>query len=438
MKAIIESRITILKLSSLELEKIIKDNRYQNPKMIQAEKMGRSCKNIAQYVYSYENVKNGIAVPIGYLEHLPKDCEITDNRTEYQAHIPELKEIILRSYQVRALKKASQQDQGIIVAPTGSGKTVTALSVIHYRQQKTLIITGSKALQQQWWDEIKRLTGIKAGLIGAGQWIEADDITIAMVQSLVKNPNKKLDYGLILVDECHHQPADSFYSVINRLSCKYRYGITATPERKDGLEILIHRCLGPIIDQVSSDEVEKAGGIVPVTIAKISTGRVYQADTWNDYLKQLIKDDERNKLIVFLTQKAASNMPVLLLTERVEHAEKISSMVNIEHTLIHGKSKNHSGLITNITDNNLTISTISYAGEGLDQSRWTTLMIVTPISSKGRLTQAIGRIMRPEQDKKGAYVCDFVDRCAFSGSSYKKRQAVYEEKNYKIIYRSYK
>ncbi|HFB64740.1 MAG TPA: DEAD/DEAH box helicase [Aeromonadales bacterium] len=438
MKLTINNQITITGMDSGQLNKIIEDNRYPNPAIKEAKRMGRQYRHLPPYVYSYQQTEHGLIVPVGYLDELLKqypDCNIDDRRYTKPAEIPTM-DITLRDYQQRIFDNTIEHDQGIMQADTGAGKTILGLSVIAHRQQRTLILTHSKNLQQQWKDEIKNLMGIEAGIVGGGKWDEKN-ITIAMLQTLSKNPDKPLDYGLVLVDECHHIPSNTFYKVINRLSCKYRYGLTATPHRRDGLHALINRCLGPIIDSTTLEEVQAAGGVLPVTIATVHTGRGYNVKSWNDYLKAITHDEERNRLIITLAHKAASSVPTLIMVDRIEHAEQLSAMAGIEHTLIHGKLKNRPVLMESIRDNNLTIGTTGLLGEGLNITAWTTLILANPISSRVKLLQAIGRVMRTGNGKTGCYVADLVDSCGFGYSSYKKRLKIYREKKYTMVKRNY-
>ena len=90
-----------------------------------------------------------------------------------------------------------------------------------------------------------------------------------------------------------------------------------------------------------------------------------------------------------------------------------------------------------ITEHRLTIGTTGLLGEGLDIKAWTTLLLVNPISSRVKLLQAIGRVVRPDEGKKGCYVVDLIDNCPFSYSSYKKRLTIYKEKGYTLVNRDY-
>jgi superfamily II DNA or RNA helicase len=315
------------------------------------------------------------------------------------------------------------------------------LEIIRCRQQRTLILTHSNELMKQWADEIKQLMAIDAGIIGGGK-ITQNNITIGMLQTLAKRPNllQELsnEYGLVLIDECHHIPSNTFSKVINNLSCKYRYGLTATPHRRDGLHQLINRNIGDIVAKVSDKDVNNAGGIVPITIKMIRTHAFYAVDAWGEYVTALTEDSERNQLIINIAVKASIKTSTLVLVDRVAHAETLSVMLdtsNIKHLLIHGqlKSKDRKQRMANIAESKLTVGTTGLLGEGLDVSSWTVLVLASPISSRVKLLQAVGRVMRTHAGKTCGYVADLVDECGFSISSYRKRKAIYQEKQFNLI-----
>ncbi|MCU7837070.1 MAG: DEAD/DEAH box helicase [gamma proteobacterium symbiont of Taylorina sp.] len=438
MKITIDSQITIYDVTDGQRTKIIADNTYPNPEYQQALNMGRRAWDIDKNIITYKAWDDSmIIVPRGYFHLLP-DCEITDNRTIVGADIPALNDIDLRDYQDKAVSDAEIHDQGIIQSGTGSGKSYMGMELIHRKQQRALILTHSKELMMQWKTDIKARLNIDCGLICGGKETQAE-ITIAMLQTLNKRPEllKELseNYGLVLIDECHHIPSKTFSKVINQLACKYRYGLTATPHRRDGLHQIINRNIGDIVAKVSDEQVNAVGGVVPVIIKQINTNRQYFADSWQEYISALVDDEERNQLIITMAKKAAQKTSTLILTDRVNHAEKLSKLANIDHLLIHGQlpAKERKQRMEAIPEHQLTIGTTGLLGEGLDVSGWTSLILSTPISSKVKLLQAVGRICRTHDGKTAGYVADLVDECGFSISSYRKRLAIYQEKQFKVI-----
>jgi superfamily II DNA or RNA helicase len=454
MKIIIDSVLTLSELTDEQYHAIVQQNTFNNPEYQQALDMGRRTWGIDESITTYElQQENTLVVPRGYLSILLTDNDIKDmvndavhewidHRVHASIIFQSLDGIILREYQRNAVAQALEYEQGIIQSGTGSGKTIIALQIIQQKQQRTLILTHSKELLKQWQRAIQQFLGIECGIIGAGKNTEGD-ITLAMLQTLARREEQLVqlsnDYGLVIIDECHHIPSQTFSQVINQLACQYRYGLTATPCRRDGLDQLISRHIGDIIVKVADEDVHAVGGVVPVVIKLMRTGQVYEVDSWQEYITALTEDDVRNRFIVASAEKSSQTTSTLVLTDRIQHAEALSKLVSTDHLLIHGQlpNKERQQKMAMITECKLTIGTSGLLGEGLDVSAWTVLMLSMPISSEVKLLQAIGRVMRSHDNKKSAYVADFVDRCGFSIASYRKRQAIYDKKKFKVINKHY-
>jgi superfamily II DNA or RNA helicase len=196
---------------------------------------------------------------------------------------------------------------------------------------------------------------------------------------------------------------------------------------------MIYRTVGPVVASVSRDEVEAIGSTVPASVISIKTGFApNNASSWNEYLDSITHSAERNLLIIDLATNAEGS--VLILSDRIEHAEKLSTMLSIrkvDHTLAHGrlKAKDKAESMEKIKTAHITIGTTSLLGEGLDVSSWSVLVMASPISSEIKLLQAIGRVVRGKNGKKEALVYDLKDDCGFSGSSFKKRFEIYKKNN---------
>jgi superfamily II DNA or RNA helicase len=425
------------------VSRIKQANTFINPKYESNEKQGYSNWQTSRTIETYQRHEDGsISAPRGFLPDLLKLCEecnvtpsIEDFRAEQPAIFPALKGVVLRPYQQRAVEMAMEADQGVIVSPTGSGKSLIGLEIIRERQQKSLIIVHRKDLADQWARVIQERLGIEAGFIGDGQWRVGSHITIALIQSLAMQEQRTKElsnvFGIILGDEIHHAPMKTFFDVLGFLSAKYRYGLSATPNRRDGLEPMIYRAIGPIIAKITKDEVEGLGATVPATVIAIKTGfNPGVVNSWTEYLDTLTANADRNMLIINLAQQAEG--AILILVDRVAHAEQLSEMLsrrNIEHVLAHGKiaKKDRENVIDRIRKAKITVGTTGLLGEGIDVSVWGTLIMASPISSEIKLLQAIGRIVRPDFGKEKALVYDLKDDCAFSGSSFNKRFDIYNK-----------
>lgn len=446
----LSSNIILKSPSSEILNQAIADNTFENPVFRSNEE---NCRNNWQTdptikTYSYED--ETLVLPRGYMRDLLKAFKdngittriIDDRRTNPCEYQKKLNGITLRGYQQRAVDQALNYDQGVILMPTGSGKSLVGLELIRRRGQKAMVCVHRADLARQWEELIKVRLGIVPGFIGDGR-CEIGDITVAMIQSLASQEalinNLSNTFGLILLDEHHHCPAVSTFHILGQLSAKYRYGLSASRNRRDGLETIVNRAIGHEIATISKLEAEAVGAVVPATVISINTGfNPGSLNSWHDYQAAIACDASRNLLIIELAQKSLG--AVLILVDRVCHAEQLSDMLTrrkIDHVLAHGKiaKKDRGAIVEKIKSSKLTIGTTSLLGEGLDIAIWGTLIMGAPISSEIKLTQAIGRIVRPAEGKKVAVVLDLKDNHPFSGASFNKRFEIYKKNRIWVEFR---
>lgn len=237
---------------------------FSNPVFFKNQAMGLSNFEHCRYIYLGSDEGGFIKVPRGILENITEACEkagieyeIEDKRSKghpiHAEFIGELKES-----QIPAVDKLLQNDNGILNAATAFGKTVVCCNVIAKRQVSTLILLQSSALMEQWQEALTKFLHIdeelpeyetptgrkkrRKSVVGKLQGAHDSTtgiIDIAMVGSVCKNGEyhwRLKEYGLILVDECHHAASDTIVDILQEAKAKYVYGVTATPFRGDGLE----------------------------------------------------------------------------------------------------------------------------------------------------------------------------------------------------------
>lgn len=229
---------------------------------------------------------------------------------------------------------------GVIVAPPASGKTIIGLKIIANKQQPALIVVHHKQLMEQWMERLETFLGIpkhEIGKIGQGKSKPGKQITIATIQSLAKEAEKpdslelKNAFGTILIDECHHIPAETYRHVIQQFSSYYLYGLTATPFRKynDGKLIFVH--LGEIIAEITPQEtgnVKQAKIIIRNTELDIPFDS--KTERFETLSKILVHDSARNKLILQdITYELNNGKRVVIITERKEHIDSLYEYLKI-------------------------------------------------------------------------------------------------------------
>jgi superfamily II DNA or RNA helicase len=178
-----------------------------------------------------------------------------------------------RPYQQEALDAwLGAGAQGVVVLPTGAGKTVLALTAVDRLRLRTLIVVPTIELLHQWRSAVIERLGVAAshvGVIGDGKR-ELRPITIITYAS-ASMPNAPLGgFGLLVCDEAHHVPSPSHASFVERCGAPYRLGITATPERSDGAEAELYRLLGPLVYSRTPAELSAAGHL-----ARFREKRIY-------------------------------------------------------------------------------------------------------------------------------------------------------------------
>lgn len=229
---------------------------------------------------------------------------------------------------------------------------------------------------------------------------------MALIQSLSVNLNTDYaaNYGVVIVDECHHIPAESFREVITKFNSYYLYGLTATPFRKHSDEKALFLYLGEILAEVQAPIPEKSK--LPSVIVRNTSFHVPYDSAMDDFeslSKILVHDTERNKLILQDVEKeVASGRKSVILTERKEHISALCLYLkkSYEVVVLSGddseKERNSKWAKIASNDFDLIVTTGQLFGEGTDLQNIESLFLVYPFSYEGKLVQYIGRVMRAE------------------------------------------
>lgn len=255
MKATLSDRLYLTGLTDEQTDQIKQASTFRNPKYDEALQFGRSTRSIPFSLGLFEDTPEGLAIPRGHPPDWLKNCEIQDDLNSRPMRI--ITSIESRLYQERVIRLAVDHGGGVIIGPTGTVKITIGIELAARLGERCLILVKSPGLAKQWQAAIKKFTGLDCGLIGGGKWQEGDAFTVGLTQTLVKHESS-LDYGLVIVDECHTIPAAQAYTVINRQAAKYRFGLSETLQRRDNLEFMINAALGAVVAEVKADEVGAA------------------------------------------------------------------------------------------------------------------------------------------------------------------------------------
>ena len=371
----------------------------------------------------------------------------------------------LRKEQQQALSNMLSHPVGTLSATTAFGKTVFAIAMIAQRKVNALILVHRKSLLDQWKKQLNDFLEIsevaevdsklwKKNRSPIGELCSGKDslhgvIDIALIQSCLENNEVKpfvRDYGMVIVDECHHVSSVSFEQVLKQVNARYVYGLTATPIRKDGHQPIIFMQCGKIRYTADAKSQMSRQNFIRTLIPRFTPFRNISPDakTYTQTIEALSTDEVRNELIVgdAKTIIAEGRTPIILtnLTSHVRvlaellqpHATHVVSIVGADSAKEKKKAMEKLATIPP-SESLIIIATGKYIGEGFDYPRLDTLLLALPISWKGNIAQYAGRLHRDYAGKNEVRIYDYVDiRIPICDSMYRKRLRGYAAVGYGV------
>ena len=376
------------------------------------------------------------------------NVEVIDKRseTEKELYLVWSFPYELRDYQKEIVQKALENKGGYICLPTGSGKTIIALRIIYELKKPAFIIVHRKELLYQWARVIENVLGIKPGLIGDNHY-EERDITVAMVQTAVRRLPKK-QYDILIADECHHIPADTFYQLADHIQARYRFGLSATPWREDKKDLMIIAQLGKLIAKVSVEKLVSEGHLAKpkFIIVQHRQAPLYKEE-WEDgnrafnriYRDYIVRGKRRNEAIVKIVKKLyEEGHKIYVDVKRLEHGRILERMLRaagVKAIFISGESQSarRQQVLRNFEqDGFVLISTL--IKEGVDLPAMTCCVLAGGGKSSIQVIQTIGRALRPKKGTNEALIVDFEDRGTYVWEHYMSRIQTYKD-YYGVLYK---
>jgi superfamily II DNA or RNA helicase len=425
---------------------------FQNPEFYKAQAMRISTFGKPRVISCSDDYENHLALPRGCEADIKSLLTENDVAVAMEDESNPGKVInvefngALRKEQEGAYCAFADQDNGVLSAAPAFGKTVIAAKLISTKKVNTLILVHRQQLLSQWLGKLRQFLVINESLpeqpkrrgrkkerhiighMSAGKDRLSSIIDVAVMQSLYKKGTVKeavKNYGMIIVDECHHVPAVTFEQILKQATAKYIYGLTATPSRPDGHHPIIFFYCGPV--RFSADLKKQAEKrpfdhfLVP-RFTSFKTTHEEQAEGLSvQTIKNRMSSDEiRNQLILDdVVRCYEKGRKCLILTGRIAHVENLGEMLKRQLPnvicLTGGMgAKQTTRVMEQINaikpaDPFVLVATGSYIGEGFDEARLDTLFLAMPIAWKGTLQQYAGRLHRLHENKKDVQVYDYVD-----------------------------
>jgi superfamily II DNA or RNA helicase len=439
VKVIVDSMIRLQDVPESILSVIKKELTIKNPDYVKKRAMGLNRWAWGpEWIKLYnEKVVNGVkeyTLPRGYLVrlwtisennwHISADDRALGNNAKFNSSIK------LRDYQSPAVSRAIEEGQGVLIMPCGAGKTETALEVAAKAGCSTLWITHTMDLLNQ---SMKRameklnLSGKQIGIIQGDNMRIGSHITFATVQTLAKRDLTEISkvFGCVIVDEAHlvfkdASKARMFEDVISQFPAFYRFGITASEYRSDGLIDTMFKVIGPKLYEVDQDDPRLMTMKPRVEIITTQFQYEQPEDELFNVQKMLAEmkiDGQRNALLKsILYNKVTGDDYCLVLGDSLDHLEELQQFIVKQGRLaafVCGETnkKEREKIMDDMRSGkyHYLFATYQLAKLGLDIPRLNVLVQATPKKDKTSIQQACGRIMRPEEGKAQPVVYDLWD-----------------------------
>ena len=466
VKVVKQETLKVYGLNSSQIEKIKEELTLVNPAYVSAKRFSKwNVTRIPQYLTFYDVHKDYMELPLGY--SLPCEIDtISDLRVVSTVNYPKIN-IELRENQREAyVNWLKNTDNGVICMNTGKGKSILGIYCAYALRQKCLVIVNKNDLVTGWISDCAVCFGnnLTTGLVKASKRKVGEQITISTIQTLNNWAKNDLDgfnefcsqFGMVIVDEMHHI-AGSIYDLINHFPAYYRIGLTATPERSDGLGDVMYWYLGNLAYKYEYDVSDK--DILPVRVHyltslvsfepkcyKIPTGKQKDGtktfryvledvvDTpdpkWEKVLAEEVPVKQRPKINYSniddravsssLTMKTVGDVLYDCYTKGSNSVLFFSQKIHCHHyrdfmhntygiplsdmcvyngdysaeELLEMKEKIERGKIK------ITFTTYSIAKEGTNVKAWDTAFLVSSINNGKNVEQSIGRVRRTATGKK--------------------------------------
>lgn len=420
----------------------VKKYQVTNPEYITKQRLNKRLFGTSKYLEIAKVVGDEVILPHGIISELKNGVEIVEKYSDFES-VEYNSTIELRDYQQKAIDSAIKQGCGVLQLPCGAGKTMIGLGLIAQIGGRALWLTNKKELLQQAKERAKQYFNCDKsyfGTITEGKE-NASKLTFATVQTLAtKDLDDYKDYfDIVVVDECHHcvgtvKSMSQFDKVLSKLNCKYKFGLTATPKRDDGLEKAMYCILGSTCFELLKDDI--AENFCPVTVARFTATYDEQGNDYIDDIDEITDIDgtlNPTKLGDFLSDNKVRNKtivdiladlkgePTLVLSARTKHLQNLKELYDNE---VKGKSAYIDGKMTSkkakaerqqILDDmrkgkvDVLFATYTLAKEGLDIPILHNVMLAYPTKNETTITQSCGRVERVHPNKKRGYVIDIED-----------------------------
>ena len=419
---------------------------FGNPLYYRHRRHGFSVRGIPRIIGCHEEAPPYIGLPRGLWDELETrlntakiPCTVEDKRcVGKQLNVTFQGE--LYPTQQDAADRMLAYENGILAAATAFGKTAVGAYLVAQRRVNTLVLVHNREIMKNWVEDFGKFLLLDEtppkyrtasgrerqrksciGSLYAGHDSTTGLIDVAMFSSLNEDDERLKQYGMVIMDECHHAAAAGAEAVLKRVHARYVYGLTATPKRDDGQEPKLNMLFGPVRYRFTARQraemQQVQHSVYPRFTAMLPTESMR---TIQEAYHSLTEDFDRNRLIAADVAAAlVKGRTPLVLTKFRRHAETLRQLLegkaNHLLVLVGGRStKEREELRRRLseipsTESVILIATGQYIGEGFNFPRLDTLMLTAPIAWEGNVEQYAGRLHRDYEGKQHVVIYDYVD-----------------------------
>ena len=424
MKAVLSNRIFME--ANLELrEKLSKELTYKIPP--------QNPNDPPQIIKNLQRVReNLVSIPIGREDLIPNEYEIVDKRIVVPADFPDFK-FVLRESQQSVYDELN--DSSIINAWVSWGKTFTGLAIAGKLKQKTLVITHTVPLRNQWAKEVEKVYGFSPGIIGSGHFDTDPCIVVGNTQTLYRNIDRiRKMFGTVILDEMHHVSSPTFSKIIDTSHARYKIGLSGTIERKDGKHVVFRDYFGNKLFQPPKENFMTPSIDIYRSEVRFMDGANIP---WANRVNNLANNEEYvHSVSLLASYYAARGHKVLVVSDRVHFLKTCAQLVGEKAICVTGDvpHEERESLIDEINygDKEILFGTQAIFSEGISVNALSVLILGTPINNEPLLTQLIGRVIREQEGKKSPVVVDIHLKGKTATRQASNRMGYYMKQGYKI------
>lgn len=456
MKVIFSNEITITDATQEIFDWCNENLVIPNPDYAKKERMGLWVGNTPRTLCLYKVNGNSVILPIGAFKFIKPILNTYNAEYEQKTANNELidynAKVNLYDYQEKAVEQMYNAGYGILQSPAGSGKTQMGIALAVKLGRKCLWLTHTQDLLKQSYDRASQyIDKALLGTITAGKVNIGAGITFATVQTLAKQDLTQYKYmwDVVIVDECHRVAGTptsmtQFSKVISNLACKYKYGLSATVHRADGMIKCCYMLLGDVKHIVPDEAVKDK--VMAVNIERVDTGidipmSALDTDGIVNYTKlisSLAMSTRRNDIIYDKLMEHSAHYN-LILSDRLDQLyylynqlpptlKEQSAVIDGNMTSKKAKAEREQAIEDMRTGKkHFLFASYKLAKEGLDIPRLDRLHLATPQKDYAIIVQSVGRIARTFRGKEQPICLDYVDDFRKAENMYKLRYRHYKK-----------